>query len=232
MITCMIVDDEPMAVELLENHIQQLPELQLVHKCFSPLEALARLREQPVDIIFLDINMPRMSGMELAGLLPAGQSLIFTTAYSEYAVQSYDTGAVDYLLKPVTLPRFIKAVQKAIAGLNKQTGITRNNENNTIFLKTGKTIIPVRLGEVSIIEGLKDYVLVHMHGKKIPIHKRMKDMEELLPAFFSRIHLSYIINRNYINRIENNQVYISEQVLPVGEKYREHFLAKVNGNSL
>ncbi|HEX2532700.1 MAG TPA: LytTR family DNA-binding domain-containing protein [Chitinophagaceae bacterium] len=226
MITCLLIDDEPYAVGLLEHYIARVPYLEVKHKCHTALEALAFLQTDKADLIFLDINMPQLSGMQLATLLPPGQLFVFTTAYAEHAVESYEKAAVDYLLKPILFDRFLKAVARAEAQLQQQR-VGPSTEPETLYLKSGRALIPVQYTEVFYIEGMKDYVVFHTSTGRHIVHKRMKELEESLPAHFSRIHLSYIINRSHIRRIEDNQVLLEQHRLPIGEKYREAFLREV-----
>ena len=224
---CLIIDDEPYAVNLLAEYIIQVPYLSLQHKCYNAIEALDYLKNNKVDLVFLDINMPLLSGMQLASLLPAGQLFIFTTAYSEFAVESYEKNAVDYLLKPITLDRFLKAVAKALQ-LLQPLQTTAQSPANKMFLKSGKTIVQLEYDDIWFIEGLKDYVVFHTGQGKHIAYKRMKELEESLPPQFSRVHNSYIINRDHVQRIENNHVCMGDSRIPVSEKYRSGFLQKVD----
>ena len=228
-LSCMIVDDEPYAVNLLEEYIAQVPYLHLVHKCYNAVEALGFLKNNQVDLIFLDINMPQLSGMQLSSLFLADQLFVFTTAYSEYAVESYEKNAVDYLLKPVTFDRFLKALNKVVK--LQQTPADKKTEP-VLFLKTGKAIIQLQYDDIWFAEGLKDYVVFHTAGGKHIAYKRMKDLEENLPAQFCRVHNSYIINRKHIQKIEDNHVCIMDNRIPVSDKYRDSFFEKVNNRLL
>ncbi len=232
MITCLIIDDEPLAVELLVDYINQTESLLLSHKCYNAMEALAFLKNNVVDIIFLDINMPKLTGIELSSILPETQKIIFTTAYSEYAVESYEKNAVDYLLKPITYERFIIAIKKLQKILDTERPIASNTiaatDNDFIFVKVGKAIVKTAFTEIRFIEALKDYVSFNTATEKLVAYKRMKDLEETLPTHFIRIHNSYIINCNHIHKVEDNHVYINESRLPISEKYRENFLDKIN----
>lgn len=224
-INCLVIDDEPFAVNLLEEYIGQVPYLHLQHKCYNALEALSYLKTARPDLIFLDINMPHLSGMQLVSLLPPDQPFIFTTAYSEFAVDSYEKNAVDYLLKPITFERFLLAINKAVK-LKASTPGAGTGEQK-LFLKTGKAIVQLEYDDVLLVEGLKDYVVFHTREGKHVVYKRMKDLEESLPAQFSRVHLSYIINRHHIRRIEDNHVHIGAERVPISEKYRESFLVRI-----
>ncbi len=224
MLRCLIIDDEPFAVNLLEEYVQQTPFLQLAGKCYNAIEALNFLRGAPVDLLFLDINMPQLSGMQLANLLNQNYQIIFTTAYSEYAVESYELNAVDYLLKPITFERFMKAVQKAIAPHPEPSPPAKEEEApSNFFVKSGKAVIKLNFAKILYIEALGDYVVFHSSGEKHLVYKRMKELEATLPDFFCRVHNSHIINLNHISKIEDNQVFIGTVALPVSEKYRDHF---------
>jgi DNA-binding LytR/AlgR family response regulator len=233
-IKCLIIDDEPLAVSLLTDYIGQVPFLELVHSCYNAMEALTFLHTNPIDLIFMDINMPHLSGMELINLLDKKQKVIFTTAYSDYALESYEKNALDYLLKPITFERFVRAVTKAWEILEnaKITPIPSaedpiNQNLTSIFLKTGKSVVKVELAKIDYIEGLKDYVLFVVGNEKYIVYKRMKDLETGLSPDFYRIHHSYIVNINNIRKIEDNHVFIGEHKIAISEKYRENFHHKI-----
>ncbi len=232
LINCLIIDDEPNAVALLTAYVAQVPYLRLVHACYDAGEALAWIQGRRVELIFLDINLPGMSGMELALTVTGEQKIIFTTAYSEYAVQSYETAAVDYLLKPITLPRFLQAVGKAADALQASASLVPMTPvaaavADYFFVKSGKQIVRVRYDAIRYVEGLKSYVMLVTDTEKIIVYKRMQEMEVLLPSCFRRVHLSYIVNLNHIHRIEENHVLLPPARLPISAKYRESFLAAI-----
>jgi two-component system, LytTR family, response regulator len=236
-IKCLIVDDEPLAVSLLADYIGQVPFLELVHSCYNAMEALAFLHKNTIDLIFMDINMPHLSGMELSNLLDKKQKIIFTTAYSHYAVESYERNALDYLLKPITFERFVRAVTRAWEMIEKSKENTLSPQemieepipqtSPSVFLKTGKAVVKVDLAKIDFIEGLKDYVLFVIGNEKHIVYKRMKDLETGLSSDFYRIHHSYIVNINNIRKIENNHVFIGEHRIAISEKYREGFINKI-----
>lgn len=233
-IRCLIVDDEPLAVNLLEGYIAQVPFLTLSGKCYNAMEALAFLHRHEADLIFLDINMPKLSGLEMAGSL-SSLMIIFTTAYSQHAVESYEKDAVDYLLKPITFDRFVRAVNKAY-NLYKRNGAEggapAQKPEPVFYIKSGKSMVKINLDEVLFIEGLKDYVSFHTPQQKHVVYKRMKELEDVLPVNFSRIHNSFIVNRDHIDKIEQNQVFINGQPIPISDKYRELFFKEVSGRLL
>jgi len=219
-ITCIIVDDEPYAGNLLEEYIQQVPYLRLEKKCLTAMEALSFLQNHSIDLVFLDINLPQLSGMQLAHILPQNQKVIFTTAYTSYAVESYAINAIDYLLKPITFERFIKSVEK-VHGAAK----SRPAEQGNFFIKSGKAMIKVSAAEVYYIEGLKDYVVFRLEKEKHIVYKKMKELEAILEKNFMRVHHSFIVNTNHIKKIEDNQVHILDQRISISEKYRESFMS-------
>jgi len=233
-INCLIVDDEPNAVKLLTAYVAQVPYLQLAHACYDAGEALTWIQSRRVELIFLDINLPGMSGMELARTVSAEQRIIFTTAYSDYAVQSYETGAVDYLLKPITLPRFLQAVGKAVDLRAASAGLPAREPSaeagsDYFFIKSGKQIVRVRYDAIRYVEGLKSYVMLVTDTEKIIVYKRMQEMEALLPPCFRRVHLSFIVNLDHIRSIEENHVLLPPARIPISAKYREGFLAAIKG---
>lgn len=231
MIKCLVVDDEPLAVQLLEDYISQTDFLQLTFKCYHAMDALRFLKQQPVDLVFMDINMPKLTGIELASLVSPSQAIIFTTAYSEYAVQSYEKNAIDYLLKPITFERFMRAATKAekvLVGEKPGSSQPESSDDNSVFIKSGKSLVKLALDRILFIEGMKDYVTFHTPDDKLVAYKRMKELEETLPQNFLRIHNSYIINLGFVNRFEDNHVYIANERIPVSDKYREQFLEKIS----
>lgn len=224
---CIIIDDEPNAVNLLEVLIGQTTQWQLLAKCYNALEAIDFLKKNTVDFIFLDINMPHLTGMELAGLLPADTKIVFTTAYAEHAAESYAYQTIDYLLKPITLKRFLAATQKIEASFHKPVSapvIEAKPEADYFFFKTGKTLKKVLLDEVLYFEGDKEYVRLVTSSEEMLIYRRLKDIEEQLPKPFVRVHNSYIVNTRILNKIQDNHIYIGTKQIPVGDKFREVFM--------
>jgi two-component system, LytTR family, response regulator len=226
MMQCLIIDDEPLAVALIEEYIAQTENVHLKQKCYNAMEALLFLKTNSVDIIFMDINMPKISGIELSNVLPTSQKIIFTTAYSEYAVESYAINAVDYLLKPITYERFLQALVKAqkILDIKQASATMAEKDYDYVFLKVGKAIVKKAYADILYIEALKDYVSFTTATEKLVAYKRMKDSEETLPLNFLRIHNSFIINYNHIHKIEDNHVFIDKNRLPISEKYKDFFL--------
>jgi two-component system LytT family response regulator len=229
-ITCMIIDDEPLAVDLLRDHAARIPYLKVVKSGNTAVEALEFLKNEAVDVIFLDINMPWLSGMDLARLLSPSQRVIFTTAYTEYAVESYLVNTVDYLLKPVTFERFVQAIEK-IADLLKVTDKEILPSGN-FFVKSGKSMVKINHHDIYYVEGLKDYVVFRLKDDQHIVYKKMKDLEVLLPSQFVRIQQSFIVNLDHVIKIEDNHAFLPARQIPIGARFRDQFLSKVKARSI
>src|SRR5580765_151180 len=197
---CLVVDDEPNAGKLLEDYINKIPGLTLIARCFDGREALEVIRNNHVDLLFLDINMPNLNGIELMNFIPKELPIIFTTAYSEYAIESYEYHVIDYLLKPITFNRFMKAVGKAeeqIGGaLQKKSSLSEQAmiDEGYFFVRADKKMIKINFDEIIYFEAVKEYICIHTENQKVLVYKRMKDLAEKLPEYFIRVHNSYIIN--------------------------------------
>jgi DNA-binding LytR/AlgR family response regulator len=236
MIRCLIVDDEQHALDILLHYINQTPLLQLVASTTNPLEALQIVATQKVDLIFLDIQMPELSGIDFVRSINGKCKVILTTAYSEFALEGYDLDVVDYLLKPIRLPRFLTAVQKAATALNNTTTEPNKEqpEDDYIFVKTeskGK-LLKINLADIDYIEGMKNYVAIHSDGKKILVYTSMKDIEERLPGRqFIRVHKSFIIAVDRITGIEGNRVLLKGITAEIvaGENYKTELMKIVKG---
>jgi two-component system, LytTR family, response regulator len=228
MINCIIVDDEQHAIDILVHYVKQTPHLNLVATTTNPIEALQIIATQHIDLIFLDIQMPELSGMDLIKAISGKAKIILTTAYSEFALESYELDVVDYLLKPIRLPRFLQAVQKAIKEAeeyNDEKQILINAEDDYIFVKTeskGK-LLKINLNEIDYIEGMKNYVAIFCGGKKTLVYTSMKDLEERLSKKqFIRIHKSFIIPIAKITGIEGNLLRlknVTAEIL-IGDNYK------------
>jgi two-component system LytT family response regulator len=224
---CIIIDDEPNAVNLLEVLIGQTTQWQLLGKCYNALEAMDFLKKHTVDFIFLDINMPHLTGMELAGLLPKETRIVFTTAYAEHAAESYAYQTIDYLLKPITLKRFLAATQKIEAAFAKHVLVERTEtkaDADYFFVKSGKTLRKILLNEVLYFEGDKEYVRLVTAAEELLIYRRLKDIEEQLSSPFIRVHNSYIVNTKQLNKVQDNHIYIGTKQIPVSDKFRDGFM--------
>lgn len=234
-LSCIIVDDEPNAVNLLEILIQQSTRWEMKAKCYNALEALDFFKSNKVDFIFLDINMPQLSGLELAGLLPAQTKIVFTTAYSEHAAESYSYETIDYLLKPITLKRFLFAVQKIEFYFKKydaDPAAPAPFSNEYFFVKSGKVLNKILLDDIFYFEGEKEYARLVTAQTQLLIYRRLKDIEEQLPQPFTRVHNSYIINTKQLIKIEDNHIYIANKRIPISEKFRENFMSIINKRKL
>jgi two-component system, LytTR family, response regulator len=236
--TCIIVEDEPLARSLLENYIQKIPYLQLVQSFSDPLKALEFLRENTVDILFSDIQMPEITGITLLKILQKKPLIILTTAYSEYALEGYELDVLDYLLKPITFERFLKSVEKASLRLNSnynqvsekivQEIVSINPVMESIqpyiFVKDGTKLVKLKLNEIMYIEGLKDYVSIHTSQQKVVSLQTMKSLEVALPDNqFIRIHNSFIVALEWIEAIQRDKVQIGKVFLPISDTYRKAF---------
>ena len=229
-LSCIIIDDEPNAVNLLEMLIQQTTPWQLLAKCYDALEAIAFLKKNKVDFIFLDINMPKLSGMELAVLLPKETRIVFTTAYSEYAAESYSFHTIDYLLKPITLNRFLASTQKIEAHFNNHQvadTLPPTPEKEYFFVKSGKTLSKIRKEDILYFEGEKEYVRLVTITERLLIYRRLKDIDEQLTLPFIRVHNSYIVNTRQISKIQDNHIYIGGKQIPLSEKFKPDFMALI-----
>ena len=226
MIRCLAIDDEPLALQQLAAYINKVPFLELAAQCQSALEARAFLEHNMVDAIFCDINMPDLNGMDFVKSLASPPLIIFTTAYSEYAVEGFKVNAVDYLLKPFGLQDFQRAANRLKDRLEKPSVSDSSPSSNTIFLKTDYRIVKVSIPDIRYIEGMSEYLKVWLEGEQKPIITllSMKKMEERLPDYFMRIHRSYIVNLNKIQEVNKNRIIMDAQTyLPIGDMYKETF---------
>jgi len=231
MISCIIVDDEQHAIDVLIHYISQTPFLQLVKATTNPIEGLEIVNTQKIDLVFLDIQMPELSGLDVARTIQGKAKVILTTAYSEFAAEGFDLEVVDYLLKPIPLPRFFKAVQRVLNTVTSSVTATPNEESiedDYIFVKTelkGK-MLKINLRDIDYIEGMKNYVAIYHAGQKTMALLNMKDLEERLPKkYFLRVHKSYIVSVNKIVAIEGNLVVLKnvKAEILLGETYRNSF---------
>lgn len=228
---CIAIDDEPRALEIIETFSAKVDFLDFVARFRNPLTAIDYLTKNEVDLIFLDINMPELSGTEFVKVLKNKPMVIFTTAYSEYAIESYELDAVDYLLKPFEFERFLKSVLKAKENLELRSKAKTTNTvevkpvDNILHIKSKREIYRVKISEVTYIEGLGNYVMIHLtSGEKLTVYTSMKELLLCLPSQeFFRIHKSYIVAINNITSFEYHQIKIGDATLPVGKNYRKDF---------
>jgi two-component system LytT family response regulator len=226
-ITCIAIDDEPMALEVIERYCADSDLVDLKATFREPLKAIEYLNGEKVDLIFLDINMPEMSGMQLVQSLSPMPLIIFTTAYSHYAVDSYNLDAIDYLLKPIIFERFLTAINKAVKARLPQNNDADDNET-TVFFKSGPQTYPVKLSDILYLEKDGNYITVHLKGRNILIRENMTDVFDLVPAAnFIRIHKSYVVAARHIGMIEAHQLTVNGEKIPVGSTYRDHLRSRL-----
>lgn len=236
--TCIIVDDEPLAVKLLESYVAKTPELQLVGSYTDSVEAMTAIKSLAVDLLFLDIQMPDINGMELARLIPEKTRVIFTTAFKEYAFESYEVSALDFLLKPIRYNKFIAAVEKAQRWFSRETetaATTAPAGRDNIFIRVDGELRQLNMSDIMYVSGMKDYVVFYLDdGSKLITHITMKAVEDMLPASdFLRIHRSYIVALKKIRSVDrNNCVYIGKEIIHVTDSYRPPFDAYLQKNML
>lgn len=242
-IRCIAVDDEPLALDILESYISKLPYLQLVKTCSSATEAMQVLQEEQIDLMFLDIEMPELTGIQFLNILKHQPLVIFTTAYPEYAMEGFNHDAVDYLLKPIPYDRFLKAVTKAQERMQQrhpkpaeQTIVTQAApapEQEFMFVKADYKTIRVDFKDILWIEGLKDYVIIQTKDQKIITLLSMNKMMEKLPeSKFLRVHRSFIVALQKIDSIEKSRIRIGQKEIPIGEVYKDQFLKWVEENNI
>lgn len=245
-LSCVIIDDEPLAVSLLESYVNKTPFLQLRATYNSAVTALPQLANDPVDLLFLDIQMPELTGLEFSQIFKADTRIIFTTAFNQYAIDSYKVNALDYLLKPISYADFLKSANKALQWydmLRKQPGepavpaarLKEQEEVKSIFVKTEYRLVQVELRSILYIEGLKDYVKIYVDGESRPILSlmSMKMMEDLLPeSRFVRVHRSFIVQPEKIRVIERNRIVFGKEYIPISDSYKDKFFDFLSQRSL
>lgn len=237
MINCIAVDDEPLALKQLENYISQVPFLDFKGGCRCAAEAMKYIREDIVDAIFLDINMPDINGIDFVKTLVTPPIIVFTTAYADYAVEGFKVNAVDYLLKPFGLDEFRRAAEKVRVQYEQREGNSTAvaDEDDSLFFKTDCKIVRVNVSSISCIEGMSEYLKLHMDGNVDPlvILLSMKKLEGRLPSYFMRVHKSYIINLRKIREVARGRVLMEDGTLiPVGDMYKEAFQAYLDSKFL
>ncbi|MBL7104446.1 MAG: response regulator transcription factor [Bacteroidales bacterium] len=237
MISCIAIDDEPLALKQIAGYIQKTPFLALAGKFESALQALSFLSENEIDVMFVDIHMPDLSGMEFVKSLNNPPKVIFTTAYSEYAIEGFRVDAIDYLLKPINYTDFLKAAQKAKDRfLPQETTIKKIGSNEKfLFIKSEYKILRINLSDIKYIEGMREYVRIHIESQKaVMALMSMKKMEEYLPVkSFMRVHRSYIVNLEKITTVERNRIVFDDSVyIPISEQYKSKFQEFLNKNFL
>lgn len=234
-ISCIIVDDEEHAIHVLEHFISETPMLRLEFSTTRPVEAFQYLQQHPVDLIFMDIEMPGLNGMELIKLIPTHCKVIFTTAFPDYALKSYEFNVADYLLKPILFDRFLKSVQKVMSTVaapetNSESKVYKE-KTDFVFIRSehkGK-LIKINVPEVVYIEALGNYISIQTRSERQLTLSTMKDLEQKLALFpyIIRVHKSFFVNNHYIKSIDGNRILLDKKEIPIGEKYKEHFLNSI-----
>lgn len=233
-IRALIVDDEPLAQNVIKQYAQKLPDLIIADSCNDAICAHKVLQDKAIDLIFLDINMPKLSGISFLKNLKNPPLVVFTTAYSEYALEGFELNAIDYLKKPFSFERFCKAYYRAEELINlKQSSQLRTSEvelhADFLFIKSNKKSVKVRFSDIHYIEGLGDYIKVHLANEKLVTNLSMKKIISLLPVNqFYRIHKSFIVSMDKIDSVEGNMVSVKQTKLPIGNSYRQEFMAYVH----
>lgn len=234
-LNCLLVDDEPPALRLLTNFIEKVSFLNISVALHDPIEALQIIEQGKIDVVFLDIQMPNLTGIQLAKIVKHKVKIIFTTAYPQFALESYESNAVDYLLKPFEFERFYEAVLKLTADNKKEILSSSGIESDYLFIKTdGKNNFErVLVNDISYIEASGNYIIIYLPGKRIITHSTLKHTENYLPNDkFIKIHKSYIISLTHIERTDSQSVIINGQELPIGNTYREMFFDRINQKKL
>jgi two-component system LytT family response regulator len=232
---CAIVDDEPLAVELLSSYVERIPFMQLVGKYSNAIDAMKGLSETPVDLIFLDIQMPELNGLELSKMLPERTRIVFTTAFEQYAIEGYRINALDYLLKPIPYVDFLEASNKALQWFKlTESKPEQQEEHKSIFVKSDYKLLQIDLDKIKYVEGLKDYVKIYTEDNKHPILSlmNMKAMEQMLPSSqFIRVHRSFIVSKSKIREIDRARIVFGDVYIPIGDSYKQTFQDFLNSKT-
>lgn len=229
MMNCIAIDDEPKALEIIERYCQKIDSICLKATFREPVKAIEFLRSEEIDLVFLDINMPDINGIQLIAALAARPMVIFTTAYSNYAVESYNLNAVDYLLKPITFDRFLASLNKAAVSFaqKNKTG-SKNASPDTVFIKSGPQTYQVKINDILYLQKDGNYITVHLKDKKILIRENMTDIFEIVPEEeFVRVHKSFVIAIRHITMIEVHQLIINGEKIPIGSTYRDNLRTRL-----
>ncbi|GAB3925185.1 LytR/AlgR family response regulator transcription factor [Mucilaginibacter myungsuensis] len=225
---CLIIDDKPLAIDILADYASKVSFLELVGSATDPVQGLEMIRQQRTDLVFLDIQMPQLTGLQLMKIAGPQCKFILTTAYAEYALDGYEHDVVDYLLKPISFDKFYRAAEKALSRFamptEVQAPLTTPPSPEYIFVKTEHRIQKINLADVLYIEGVQNYVSIHTPAARVMTLQTLKRIEEQLPLTeFIRVHRSYIVNLRHINSVERGRIFIGDTIIPVGDNYREGF---------
>ena len=233
---CIALDDEPLALDIIEAYVKKHPELNLIARCNNTEEASKVLNSQHIDLMFLDIQMPGVTGLNFVRSLKNKPLFMFTTAYSEYAIDGFELDAIDYLLKPIAYDRFEKAIEKAkeYYTIKNNSGLTESDlENDFIFVKANQQLIKLAYGEILYVEAFADYVKIFLNDRKIVTLQTMKKMEAKLPSdIFSRVHRSFIVNRKVVQSFSTSVCEVNGEKIPVGKNYKNDFIKLMKSNPI
>lgn len=236
MINCIALDDEPLALDIIEAYVKKHPELRLVARCNNTAEASEILKKQSIDLMFLDIHMPGINGLNFIRSLEQKPLFMFTTAYSEYAIDGFELDAIDYLLKPIAYDRFEKAVEKAkeYYAIKNNSDVSESDlENEYIFVKANQQLVKLSYGEILYVEAFADYVKIFLNDRKIVTLQTMKKMESKLPKdIFSRVHRSFIVNRKAVESFSTSICEVNGVKIPVGKNYKNDFVQLMKSNPI
>ncbi len=234
-IKCLVVDDEPLAREGIAGYCSKVPYLELVGSCQNAIEATDRLNEEAIDLIFLDIHMPGMSGLQLIKALKNPPAVVFTTAYRDYAADGFDLNAVDYLVKPVSFERFLQGANKVYEHLlaKKSINLAPGTQEEFFFVKCDGKFVRIYFNEILFLEGMKDYTIIYRKTEKLIVLVSMKKVEENLKSEeFIRVHKSYIVAKSKVNSLEGNQLKINDHLVPISKSLKESVVNNIIGNKL
>lgn len=230
---CIVIDDEPLARQGMQMLVDEMPNLEFAKDFANPVEAGDFLQKNAIDLVFLDIEMPRINGIDFLKNLHNPPMVIFTTAYPQYAIEGFELDVIDYLVKPIRFERFFKAVTKAQAIKSAMNGVEAVNDftmtdEDHVFVRADRKYVKLYLKDIDTIEGLKDYSIIHTNGEKTITAMNLKTIEGQLPAeVFIRVNKSYIINKNHISEVESDNIHIGTKQVPIGERYRQDFFDRV-----
>ncbi|MCK4814471.1 response regulator transcription factor [bacterium] len=235
-IKCIVVDDEPLAIRVIESHIEKLNDIELVAKCSNAIEALDILKNNKIDLIFLDIQMPELTGLEFMNTLQNPPSVIFTTAYRNYAIDAFELDVLDYLLKPITFERFLKAINKfyKLSSYKRpetlgDTSLKHAGSEPFIYIKRNKTMVKLLLKDILFIESLKDYIRIHTDKESYMTKQQISVIEKNLPdEHFLRVHKSFIVSIEKITTFSPNYIGINDKQIPIGRSYKAYVLNNLN----
>lgn len=233
-LNCLIIDDEPLAVELLASYVKKTPFLNLCGTFNSAIAAIKEVKDNTPDVIFLDIQMPDLSGIEFARVIPSKTKIVFTTAFNRYAIDGFKVNAIDYLLKPISYDDFLKSANKVLEWFTMTRKHKSLRKNRFIFVRSEYKLIQIKLDDILYIEGLKDYVRIYLeNGKPIMSLMNMKKLEEYLPTpEFVRTHRSYIVHMNKIDAVDRLRIVVGDTYIPVSESYKNNIMAILDEHSI